>query len=222
MQTAKRSAAKPDRGLLFVLSAPSGAGKTTICKEILDFFKDVRKSVSYTTRPPRPGEQDGRDYHFVTPERFQQMIDAGAFAEWAEVYGNRYGTALADLERLRDEGYDVLLDLDTQGAANIIRRFREGISIFILPPSLEALAERLRARGSERGPDLEQRLAKARTVIPEAVRYDYVIVNEDFAEAVTQLRSIIVAERCRRGRVLPRIMARYPVDWGRAQADEKE
>lgn len=209
------------RGLLFVLSAPSGAGKTTICREILDFFKDIRQSVSYTTRPPRPGERDGRDYHFVSPERFQQMIDAGAFAEWAEIYGHRYGTALADLERLRAEGYDVILDVDTQGAANLRRRFGEGVYIFVLPPSLEALAERLRARGSESGPALAERLAKARTVIPEAVRYDYLIVNEDFAQAVTELRSIIIAERCRREHRLPELMPRYPVDWSRAIHGER-
>lgn len=222
MGESRGSSAGEGTGLLFVLSAPSGAGKTTICKEILDFFKDIRQSISYTTRAPRSGEQNGRDYHFVPRERFQEMIDTGAFVEWAEVYGNRYGTARADLEALRAAGYDVILDVDTQGAANLLRRFPSAISVFVLPPSLEALAERLQARGTERGPALDERLAKARSVIPEVERYGYVIVNDDFARAVTELRSIIVAERCRRQVRLPRIRRRYPVDWSRSGTDDKE
>lgn len=222
MGESKRSPGGCGSGLLFVLSAPSGAGKTTICKEILDFFKDIRQSVSYTTRAPRSGEQNGRDYHFVSRERFQEMIDVGAFVEWAEVYGNRYGTAWADLEALRTAGYDVILDVDTQGAANLLRRFPSAISIFVLPPSFEALAERLQTRGSERGPALDERLAKARSVIPQAARYDYVIVNDDFAEAVLELRSIIIAERSRVRVRLPQVKGRYPIDWSRRTDDQRE
>lgn len=201
-------------GLLFVLSAPSGAGKTTICKAILEIFRDLRQSVSYTTRPPRAGEHDGVDYHFVSPERFQEMIAAGAFVEWAEVYGNRYGTPWAGLEALRAQGYDVILDVDTQGAASIRKRFREAISVFVLPPSLEALEGRLRSRGTEDGEALERRLAKARSVIPEAGSFDYVIVNDDVREAVRDLEGIIRAERSRRTVRLEQVKGRYPVDWG--------
>lgn len=209
-------------GLLFVLSAPSGAGKTTICKAILDFFPDVRQSVSHTTRSPRAGEIDGVDYHFVSHVRFQEMVDAGAFVEWAEVYGNRYGTSWAGLEGLRADGVDVILDVDTQGAANIRRRFPSAIAVFVLPPSLEALAERLRARGTEQGPVLDQRLAKARSVIPEAASFDYVIVNDDVSRAVSELRAIIQAERARVRVRLPQVMSRYPVAWPRDRAGEGE
>ncbi len=209
-------------GLLFVLSAPSGAGKTTICKAILDFFTDIRQSVSHTTRLPRRGEEDGVDYHFVSGAQFQEMIDAGAFVEWAEVYGNRYGTSWAGLEGLRAHGLDVILDIDTQGAANIRRRFPSAISIFVLPPSLEALAERLRGRGTERGSVLEQRLAKARSVIPEASSFDYVIVNDDVSRAVSELRAIIQAERARTRVRLPQVKSRYPVAWPRGTAEERE
>lgn len=209
-------------GLLFVLSAPSGAGKTTICKAILDFFTDIRQSVSHTTRLPRAGEADGVDYYFVSRERFEEMIEAGAFVEWAEVYGNRYGTSWGSLEAARAQGLDVILDVDTQGAASIRRRFPSAISVFVLPPSLEALAERLTGRGTEEGPVLEQRLAKARSVIPEAVSFDYVIVNDDVSRAVSELRAIIQAERARARVRLPQVMSRYPVDWGRGTGTESE
>jgi len=207
-------------GLLFVLSAPSGAGKTTICKRILEIFPDVRQSVSYTTRQARAGERDGVDYHFVSRERFQEMIDSGAFVEWAEVYGNRYGTAWAGLETLRVQGYDVILDVDTQGAANIRSRFRNAISVFVLPPSLEALAERLRTRGTEHGTALEQRLVKARSVLPEAASFDYVVVNDDVRRATGDLEAIIRAERNRTRVRLPQVKGRYPVDWGCGPAGE--
>ncbi|HEY8369531.1 MAG TPA: guanylate kinase [Thermodesulfobacteriota bacterium] len=217
-----RSLEPRSSGLLFVLSAPSGAGKTTICKAILDFFPDVRQSVSHTTRSPRAGEQDGVDYHFVSPERFQEMIDAGAFVEWAEVYGNRYGTSWASLEGLRAQGFDVILDVDTQGASSIRRRFPSAISVFVLPPSLDALAERLRGRGTEQGHVLEHRLAKARSVIPEAASFDYIIVNDDVSRAVTELRAIIQAERARTRVRLPQVMHRYPVAWHTGSRDRKE
>jgi guanylate kinase len=207
-------------GLLFVISAPSGAGKTTICKAILEKFPDIRQSVSYTTRQARAGERDGVDYHFVSHERFQQMIDAGAFVEWAEVYGNRYGTAWAGLETLRAQGFDVILDVDTQGAANIRSRFRNAISVFVLPPSLEALAERLRARGTEQGSQLEHRLAKARSVVSQAASFDYVIVNDDVGWATADLEAIIRAERLRTRVRLPHVKGRYPVDWDRGAAGE--
>jgi guanylate kinase len=206
-----------------VLSAPSGTGKTTICKAILEIFPDLRQSVSYTTRPPRAGEQDGVDYHFVSRERFQEMIDTGAFVEWAEVYGNRYGTPWAGLDALRAQGYDVILDVDTQGAASIGKRFRDAISVFVLPPSLEALAGRLRSRGTEDGQALEHRLVKARSVIPEAESFDYVIVNDDVREAVRDLEAIIRAERSRRAVRLEQVRSRYPVEWRRdAGGDTKE
>jgi guanylate kinase len=206
-------------GLLFVLSAPSGAGKTTICKAILENLPDIRQSVSYTTRLARAGEREGVDYHFVSRERFQEMIDAGAFVEWAEVYGNRYGTPWAGLETIRAQGYDVILDVDTQGAANIRDRFRNAISIFVLPPSLEALAERLAARGTEHGSALQQRLAKAQSVIPEAASFDYVIVNDDVRQAIGDLTAIIRAERLKSRVRLPQVKGRFPVSWPRTAGD---
>jgi guanylate kinase len=203
-------------GLVFVLSAPSGAGKTTICKAILEIFPDIRQSVSYTTRQARAGERDGVEYHFVSRERFQELIDSGAFVEWAEVYGNRYGTPWAGLETFRAQGFDVILDVDTQGAANIRNRFRNAILVFVLPPSLEALAERLRGRGTEQGSALEQRLATARSVIPEAASFDYVIVNDDVRRAIDDLTAVIRAERLRSRVRLPLVKGRFPVDWSRA------
>ena len=137
-----------NEGLLYIVSAASGTGKTTLLKRIMGYFSDIRFSISYTTRPPRPGERDGEDYHFISPQRFQQMVEKGVFAEWAEVLGNRYGTALDSIRESRSQGVDLILDIDSQGARQIKEHFNGGVFIFILPPSLEALKQRLKARGS--------------------------------------------------------------------------
>jgi len=193
-----------DEGLLYIVSAPSGTGKTTLLKRVMDYFPDIKFSISYTTRPPRPGERDGRDYHFISPQRFQQMVKEKAFAEWAEVLGNRYGTPLDSIREIRSQGIDLMLDIDSQGARQIKERFNGGVFIFILPPSLEALKQRLKARGGDEQEVIEFRVAKARDEMKQAIWYNYFIINDNLEEAVEQLKSIIIAERCRRERVLKR------------------
>lgn len=188
-------------GILFVISAPSGAGKTTLCKQIVDFFPGLRHSVSYTTRPRRPGENDGVDYHFVTPETFDAMVASGAFAEWAEVHGNRYGTALETLERFRAEGHDVLLDIDCQGAAQLKKNWQHGVFVFILPPNFAELRRRLQGRNTDSAEVISRRIANARDEIREAQWYDYLVINDEFARALAELKSVIVAEGCRTSRL---------------------
>jgi guanylate kinase len=186
-----------NEGLLYIVSAPSGTGKTTILKRVMDYFPDTRFSISYTTRPRRPGERDGEDYHFISPHQFQRMVEKGAFAEWAEVLGNRYGTALDSIRKSRSKGVDLILDIDSQGARQIKERFDGGIFIFILPPSLEVLEQRLRARGVDEQEVIQFRVAKARDEMEQARWYNYIIVNDRVEEAAEQLKSIIIAERCR-------------------------
>jgi guanylate kinase len=195
------SSERPEReGILFVISAPSGAGKTTLCKEIIDFFPSLRHSVSYTTRPQRPGEQDGIDYHFVTRTVFDAMIAQEAFAEWAEVHGNRYGTAIGTLERFQSEGSDILLDIDCQGARQLKKSYRQGVFIFVLPPSLTELQRRLHGRNTDSPEVIARRIANARDEIREAVWYDYLVINDDFSQAFSELKSIVLAEGCRTSR----------------------
>ena len=192
-------------GLLYIVSAPSGAGKTTLLKRVMQYFPDIRFSISYTTRPPRSGERDGEDYHFISPQQFQQMVEKEAFAEWAEVLGNRYGTALDSIRESRSQGVDLILDIDSQGARQIEERFNGGVFIFILPPSLDVLKQRLKARKVDRQQVIQFRVAQARNEMKQARWYDYIIVNDRIEEATEQLKSIIIAERCRRERVLERI-----------------
>jgi len=194
-----------NEGLLYIVSAPSGTGKTTLLKRVMDYFPDIRFSISYTTRPPRPDERDGRDYHFISPQHFQQMVEKGAFAEWAEVLGNRYGTALNSIRESRSQGVDLILDIDSQGARQMKERFDEGIFIFILPPSLKILEQRLKARGVDEQEVIQFRVTKARDEMEQARWYNYIIVNDRVEEAAEQLKSIIIAERCRRERALKRI-----------------
>jgi len=191
----------PREGTLFVVSAPSGAGKTSLCKELIDFFPDLGQSISFTTRSPRNGEADGRDYHFVTAGRFEEMIGRNQFAEWAEVHGNRYGTALATLDEARAAGRDLLLDIDCQGARQLRDSVRQAVFVFILPPGLEVLEERLRGRRTDSEETIRRRLQNARAEIEQAAWYDYSVVNDSFATALNQLKSIIIAERCRTSRL---------------------
>lgn len=183
--------------MLFVVSAPSGAGKTTLCRALTDSLENLRHSISYTTRKPRPGETDGRDYYFVTEERFRNMVQAGDFAEWAQVHSNLYGTSRRVLNEMRTDGTDVILDIDTQGAGQIKEKCREAVFIFIMPPSLEILEERLRNRKSDNEDEIKKRMRRARDEIRDYTMYDYIIVNRDFERALTELRSIVLAERCR-------------------------
>lgn len=187
-------------GVLFVISAPSGAGKTSLCKEIVDIIPGLRHSVSYTTRPIRNGEVEGVDYHFVDPQTFARMVAADAFAEWAEVHGNRYGTALATLDTARQTGCDLLLDIDCQGAVQLKAKQVQGVNIFILPPSMTELDRRLRERQTDSDAVIERRLVNARGEIAQAGWYDYWVFNDDFNLALDQLKSIITAETCRAAR----------------------
>ncbi len=185
-------------GLLFVVSAPSGAGKTSLCRAVANDVENLRHSISYTTRNPRPGEIDGRDYYFVTHDRFRAMIDAGDFTEWAEVHGNYYGTSRRVLDGMRAEGIDVILDIDTQGAKQIQQKERDrAIFIFIMPPSMEILEERLRNRKSDHEDEIRRRMQRARDEMRDYTLYDYVIVNRDFERALVEIRSVIIAERRR-------------------------
>lgn len=190
----------PDRrrhGTLFVVSAPSGAGKTSLCHELVTLLPDLRYSVSCTTRKPRPGEVESRDYHFVDEATFRGMIKEGAFLEWAEVYGNLYGTPRAPIREWIAQGIDVLLDIDTQGALQIRQHEPEAVSIYILPPSLEALRRRLEDRKGDSPDEIAGRLKKAKDEVKHYHDYMHVIINDDFKFSVRQLEAIVLAERTR-------------------------
>ncbi len=190
------------KGDLFVVSAPSGAGKTTLCRRLLAELPDLSFSVSYTTRPPRHGEMDGVAYHFVTRERFLAMREAGEFFEWAEVHGNFYGTGKGEVTSRISQGEDVLLDIDVQGARRIREIFPEAVTIFVLPPSWEALEKRLGGRGTEDREVLALRLTNARTELDAAHEYDYLVVNDEIDRALADLVGIVRARRCLTSRVL--------------------
>ena len=189
------------RGTLFVVSAPSGAGKTTLCRELRERVGDLAYSVSYTTRAPRPGEQDGVDFWFVREDRFRELLGGHEFAEWATVHGNLYGTRASALEAALAEGHDVLLDIDTQGAAQLRGRYPEAVLVFIVAPSMAELEQRLRERRSDAEAEIDRRLRRAREEIALWGKYDYLIVNRDVKEALEQLAAIVQAERCRVSRL---------------------
>lgn len=185
------------KALLFVVSAPSGAGKTTLCREMASVLPGLQYSISYTTRSPRPGEVHGRDYFFVRETEFREMIARKEFAEWAEVHHHLYGTHEGFLRDTMTAGLDVILDVDIQGAKSLKERFHEGIFIFVLPPSMEVLMGRLRGRRSDSPEEIERRLQVAREEIRNFSRYHYLIVNDEIRKAVRDLESIILAERNR-------------------------
>ena len=189
------------RGTLFVVSAPSGAGKTTLCRELRLRVPGVAYSVSVTTRAPRPGEIDGIDFEFVDEGRFREMITAGEFAEHAVVHGHLYGTRASTLERALAAGTDILLDIDTQGAKRLKEHAPEAVLIFIVAPSMAVLERRLRERRSDNDNDITRRLWRAREEIALWRQYDYLIVNRDVKEALDQLEAIVVAERTRTNRL---------------------
>ncbi len=206
------------KGIIFIISAPSGAGKTTLCKEVVDILPNLRHSVSHTTRSPRPGEQHGREYFFVSPAEFEKMIAAGEFAEWAEVHGNLYGTALRTLEKYRDDGVDVILDIDCQGARQLKERYREGVFIFILPPSFHELRRRLDLRNADTSEVKERRIGNAAGEIREAVWYDYIIVNDVYVKAVEELKSVLIAEHCKSNRMRDLLAEKFEIkDWQKAK-----
>ena len=191
--------AQPEH-LLFVVSAPSGGGKTTLCREVLGRMPDIAFSISNTTRPPRSGEVNGKNYFFVSPQQFQEDLDKGRMAEWTEIYGNCYGTSRQTIEDLFARGCDILFDIDEPGARQLKEAYPSVITVLVLPPSLQVLRQRLIERGTEEGEALERRLQRAREEI-EAMRwYDYVVINDTIPEAADQLQSVIISERCRRNR----------------------
>lgn len=202
------------KGLLFIVSAPSGAGKTSLCREVLDIFPGLRHSVSFTTRAPRNGEIHGRDYYFVGKEEFLRMVRDGEFAEWAEVHGNCYGTALSTLAEARKEGIDLILDIDCQGARQLREKEVEGVSIFILPPSYPELRRRLEGRNSDAPEVIETRMTNAISEIGHAGSYDYIIVNDQFPRAVEELRAIIIAEHQRSALMLDSVGKEFSIQGG--------
>jgi len=184
-------------GRLFIVSAPSGAGKTTLCNRLGKIISNIKDSVSYTTRPPRKGEINNVHYTFVSEKRFKAMIQRGEFAEWAMVHGNLYGTSSKRLEKLLKDRCDIILDIDIQGAIQMKRKFKDAVYIFVLPPSLTILKKRLRSRESESEEQIKRRIERAEEEIAEYKNYDYVIINNSLKKALRELESIIIAERLR-------------------------
>ena len=193
------------RGILFVVSSPSGGGKGTLIQRVLKTMANLGYSVSYTTRAPRNGETEGREYFFVTPKKFEAMVAAGEFLEWAPVYGKLYGTSRQQVSREVFEGRDIILEVDVQGAASVRELITDAVSVFILPPSLEILRQRLITRGTDSAEELELRLRNAPAELKDYKTFDYVIINDDVERAAAQLASIIDAERARRARQEPRV-----------------
>ena len=193
----KETAPTAGTGNLFVVAAPSGGGKTSLTRALLEREPGILLSVSYTTRPPRPGETDGIDYHFVTPERFRELKDAGEFLEHAHVHGNWYATSATWLKRQIEAGRDVLLEIDWQGAAQVRKLIAAAVHIFILPPSLALLEERLVRRGQDDERTIARRLTAAREEMGHYGEFDYVIINQEFASALDDLSAIVRASRLR-------------------------
>ena len=191
-------------GNLFIVSAPSGAGKTSLVNALLASNQQIDLSVSYTTRAPRPGEIEGREYHFISREIFMDMAKHGDFLESAEVYGNLYGTSQSWIETETANGRDILLEIDWQGAAQVRQKFPDSLGIFILPPSLQALETRLKARGQDSAEVIALRLHAAQEDIAHVIEFDYVIINDKLDEALQQLNAIVVAAGLRRDRQMAR------------------
>lgn len=189
------------KGLLIVISGPSGAGKGTICKSFMERNKDVVLSVSATTRSPRKGEVDGVNYHFMTKEQFKDKIEADDFLEYAEVYDNFYGTPKSNVEELLESGKDVILEIDIQGALKVKENAEDGVFVFVLPPSMEELKQRIIKRGSETEESLMKRFKSAYKEINFVSKYNYAVVNDEVETAVEKLESIIAAEKCRVDRI---------------------
>jgi guanylate kinase len=184
-----------NRGSLFIISAPSGTGKTTLCKKLVSSLPDLKFSVSYTTRHPRPGEVNTTDYSFISRNDFMSMVAGKEFLEWAEIYGEFYGTSKKRLEELTASGFDIILDIDTQGAMQIKEKLKEGTYIFVLPPSVEILKERLEKRMTNSKEEIEKRLKNTVSEIKSYTKYDYVIINNIFENALRELEAIITSYR---------------------------
>lgn len=185
-------------GRLFIISAPSGAGKSTLCRAVRQRFPDLRYSVSYTTRSPRGEEKNGVDYHFITQAAFRKGIEADKWAEWAAVHGNFYGTSAEFIDRALGEGCDVLLDIDVQGMEQILKRYPDSVTIFVMPPSLAVLRQRLQDRGTDSAASISKRLDNAAAEISRRKRYRHIVVNDRLEEAIRKLTAIIAAGRAGR------------------------
>jgi len=185
------SVTKEGKGRLFIISAPSGAGKTTLCNAVLNRFPDIFFSVSYTTRKPRNGEQSGIDYHFIKKKDFKDKIEDGKWAEWADVHGNYYGTSSELLDRGLDSGRDILLDIDVQGTIQLLERYPESVTIFVMPPSIEELKRRLELRNTDSGEIIARRLENAKMEMAKKDLYIHVIINDQLNDAIGQLIAVI-------------------------------
>ncbi|HEU4401989.1 MAG TPA: guanylate kinase [Candidatus Polarisedimenticolia bacterium] len=214
-----RGTTRRARGNVFVVSAPSGAGKTTLCRRLLADLQGIDFSVSFTTRSPREGEREGVDYHFIDRKEFEKRRRKGEFVEWAQVDGQIYGTSGVAVKEATAQGRDMLLDIDTQGAENIRRLIPDAVLVFIMPPSQEALRQRLAGRGTEGPEALARRLGLAHGEVERAPMYDFVVVNDDLETAYQQLRAIVLATRCRRERQMGRIKE-IAAGFGAGQRDE--
>lgn len=182
--------------MLFVVTGPSGCGKSTIIHHVMRDLRNIRFSVSHTTRPPRPSEQNGRDYYFVSPEEFDRMVGRGQFLEWAVVHGHSYGTSKAEVAK-KSRASDLILDIDVQGARQVREQGVPAVSVFIMPPVFDELKRRLKERGEDRPEAIERRLKTARSEIREVGLFDYVVINEKLDRAVLELESVILSTRCR-------------------------
>ena len=200
LQTKPATESTEGRGILFVVSSPSGGGKGTLIQRVLNKVLNLSYSVSFTTRAPRNGEADGREYFFVTPEQFQKMVAADAFLEWAQVHNKFYGTAREQVVREISAGRDIILEVDVQGAASVRALMADSVSIFILPPSFEVLRQRLEARGTDSPEELDLRLRNAPTELKDYSAFQYVIINDDADRAAEQMTAIVQAERARLSR----------------------
>lgn len=189
------------RGILFIISAPSGTGKTTLCKQLATNLPGLWHSISYTTRKPRPGEEHGREYYFIGEQAFQEMIARNEFVEWAHVYGHLYGTPRKSLTEKIDQGVDVLLEIDVQGAMQVKKRFEDSVSIFILPPSMIVLRARLQTRASDTAEEIQRRLNKVKEEVWSYREYAYIVRNEDLGRSLRDLESIFWSERLKTKRL---------------------
>lgn len=201
--------AKKDKGLLIVISGPSGAGKGTICAEVRKQMKNLVYSISMTTRKPRVGEIEGESYFFRTVKEFETLLEKGAFLEYAKVYDNYYGTPKEYVMDLLDEGKSVVLEIDIQGAMQVKEHFEEGVFIYVVPPSLEVLSQRIFDRGTDSEEVINKRLSLAASELALAHKYDYVVINDELDDAVERVKSILIAETCKIGRNTEKVIEIY-------------
>jgi guanylate kinase len=189
------------KGIFIIVSAPSGAGKSSLCQRLMQAYPEIKFSVSYTSRPPRPNEVNEKDYHFISRKEFKDRVDQGEFVEWVENYGHLYGSSRNVMKEFIQDGRDLLLDIEPRGAKKIKQEFKGGIYVFVLPPSRSELLKRLEKRGHETDEVIQKRFRQAENELKEISWYDYVIFNEDLETAVNQLISIYIAEKCKRSRL---------------------